>query len=109
MLYITLFYRKHLGGMGEPIQSYNKFSRSHPKQEKRLGREEEDIDVGKAGDETLEFESKYFFYKSKHLLPPPSQQTLIQGCNVREVNCFLWAEFVNKNKCIIVRLVSEMG
>ena len=44
-----------------------------------------------------------------------------QGCNARKVNCgyeyfayilkvetsSLWAEFVNKNRCISVRLVSE--
>ena len=68
--------------MGEPIQSYNKFSRSHHTQEKRLGREEEDIDVGKAGDETLEFESKYFFYKSQP--PPPCPEEDIYIHNIVE-------------------------
>jgi drug/metabolite transporter superfamily protein YnfA len=45
---------------------------------------------------------------------------LMQGCNARKVNCgrvysayvhietsSLWAEFVNKNRCISVCLVSE--
>ena len=50
-----------------------------------------------------------------------AKESRVQGCNVRKVNCSfvysayrlkpvpLWAEFVNKNRCIIVRLVSEMG
>ena len=44
--------------------------------------------------------------------------TMRQGCNARKVICgrvlcvhiktsSLWAEFVNKNRCIRVRLVSE--
>ena len=36
-----------------------------------------------------------------------------QGTNARKINCgrvysaYIWVEFVNKNRCISVRLVSE--
>ena len=65
-------FRKHLGGVGEPIQSYNSKSAyrhtvalpsvtGNPAEKRKLAAFDEDmIDVGKVGDENLDIESKYF-------------------------------------------------
>ena len=60
------------------------------------------------------FMAIYLFYKYRDL------DSLNQGTNARKINCgrvcsayiwkpvhILWADFVNKNRCISVRLVSE--
>ena len=56
------------------------------------------------------FMAIYLFYKYRDL------DSLNQGTNARKINCgrvysayasSLWAEFVNKNRFISVRLVSE--
>ena len=48
-------------------------------------------------------------------IPIQTGDSSMQGNNARKVNCgcvysayiFLWAEFVNKNRCTSVRLVSK--
>ena len=54
-------FRKHLGGVGEPLQSYNsKFHRQHLVVHGSNPHDNDEIDVGKAGDEALDLESKLF-------------------------------------------------
>ena len=75
-------FRKHLGGVGEPIQSYNSKSfrqsithatapANNHAEKRKIGALDEDIDVGNVGDENLNIESKLFFlppYKRYHRL-----------------------------------------
>ena len=63
---MVLWFRKQLCGPGETIQSYNHQSYHKPqllhKHAGHLGQDNDDIDVGKVGDEIIKHEGKYIFF-----------------------------------------------